>query len=104
LFGTLDASLIPWEDRQVYIFALFIGFLNGLNLLISIIGDVYDEHSSEQELKEVQVLLWLTYDSVTFVNFILWPFGLKENSKYVHTCSNELLDEQADQNWDGKVK
>ena len=49
---------------------------------------------------EVQTVLMLTHD----VGKLVWFFHRKDKLKYYHHCSSNILSDQEEVSWEGKVK
>jgi len=73
-----------------------------LNLLIAIMGDVFDNVQSSKEREEVRERLTLILE---ISKFRKWWNRDNEEKNYIHVCTNDRLrQEEQDKTWEGKVK
>ena len=97
--GAFDSNSNDHLQYICYVLACIINVIIMLNLLISILGDAFDQF----QVDSVELDLCEMIEGILEVeNLMFWQKGL-ENQKYIQTC-NEVLDEEDQDEWQGKVR
>ena len=96
--GEDAANSDPYIYYIVYLGAIIINVVLVLNMLISILGDSYEQFQMEKPIIDYQEKGNFTYE---IQSMLLWK-NQESDPSYLHVCASAFADEEGD-GWEGRI-
>ena len=96
--GEDAANSDPYIYYIVYLGAIIINVVLVLNMLISILGDSYEQFQMEKPIIDYQEKGNFTYE---IQRMLLWK-NQESDPSYLHVCASAFADEEGD-GWEGRI-